>query len=141
MPDDLPVDVLTELGRVTWAAIKLEDYASAFAGLPHPAAPLDDRRRISQKIKDAEKALGGRTPSATREEALAWLARVRRAAERRNAVLHAVPVVWIGGERDGEQGLGEMPRKGSPYVEWPLTVESLSGSGWSWMKRRADGGI
>lgn len=38
MPADLPIDVLTELGRVTWAAIKLEDYAESYArSLSHQA--------------------------------------------------------------------------------------------------------
>jgi hypothetical protein len=131
MPDDLPVDVLTELGRVTWAAIKLEDYVDDLCRRIEPADPQTDRRQISQKIKGAKKVLAARTPSVTRDNALAWLEGALRAMERRNAALHATPIVWVGvgvgRERSGEQlGLGEMPRKGSPYIERPLTVESLS---------------
>jgi hypothetical protein len=29
MPEELPIEVFTELGRVTWAAIKLEDYTKS----------------------------------------------------------------------------------------------------------------
>ena len=37
------------------------------------------------------------------------------------------PIVWVGRERaENRLGLGEMPRNGRPYVERPLTVESLS---------------
>jgi len=56
MPDDLPVDVLTELGRVTWAAIKLEDYTEGLCSLIDPANPRTDKRQVSQKIKDAKSA-------------------------------------------------------------------------------------
>jgi hypothetical protein len=128
MPDDLPVDVLTELGRVTWAAIKLEDYAAGICSIIDPANPRTDRRQIGQKIKDAKKVLAGRTPSAARDEAVVWLDRARDAIKRRNAALHATPVVQIGQGRLGEWPLllGEMPRKDRPYYERPLTVESLS---------------
>jgi hypothetical protein len=128
MPDELPVDVLTELGRVTWAVIKLEDYAE---DLCRKIEPVDlrkaDKRPVSQKIKAAKDALSSRTPSATRDSALAWLECARQAMERRNAALHATPITWIGREPGARQlGLGKMPRDGSPYAELPLTVESLS---------------
>jgi hypothetical protein len=61
-----------------------------------------------------------------RDEAIVWLERARQAIERRNAALHATPIVWIGLDQGGQLRLGEMPRKGNPYVERPLTVESLS---------------
>ena len=127
MPDDLPLDVLTELGRVTWAAIRLEDYAEDVCWHIDPANPRTDRRQVGQKIKDAKQVLAGRPPSAARNEAAAWLDRAREAIERRNAALHATPVVRVGQVRRGEWPLflGEMPRKGRPYFERPLTVESL----------------
>ena len=47
MSTDLPVDVLTELGRVTWAAIKLEDYTEGLCSLIEPTNPRTDRRQVS----------------------------------------------------------------------------------------------
>jgi hypothetical protein len=128
MADELPVDVLTELGRVTWAAIKLEDYAEGVCSHVDPSNPRTDKRQIGQKIKDAKKVLAGRAPCAARDQAVAWLDRAREAIERRNAALHATPVVRIGQGRPDEWPLllGEMPRKDRPYFERPLTVESLS---------------
>jgi acyl-CoA reductase-like NAD-dependent aldehyde dehydrogenase len=127
MPDELPADVFTELGRVTWAAIKLEDYVEGLCSQIDPANPRTDKRQVSAKIKDARRVLAARTPSATRDEAAEWLERARQAMERRNAALHATPIVWMGRERAEDRlGLGEMPRNGRPYAERPLTVESLS---------------
>jgi hypothetical protein len=128
MPDDLPVDVLTELGRVTWAAIKLEDYAESLCSFIEPANPRTDRRQVSQKIKDAKRVLRRWTASAVRDKAMNWLEHARLALERRNAALHATPVVSLGRRPEDEQRLflGEMPRPGRPYFERPLTVKSLS---------------
>ncbi len=128
--DDLPIDVLTELGRVTWAAIKLEDYVESICSFIDPANPRTDRRQVSQKIRAAQKVLADRAASATRDKSKAWLERARQALEQRNAALHATPVVWLEPRRHGEPqrfSLGEMPRKGRPYFERPLTVEALSG--------------
>ncbi len=127
MPDELSVDVFTELGRVTWAAIKLEDYVEDLCSHIDPANPRTDKRQVSTKIRDAQRALAARTRSATRYEAAEWLEHARQAIERRNAAMHATPIVWVGRERAEDRlGLGEMPRKGRPYFERPLTVESLS---------------
>ena len=48
-----------------------------------------------------------------------------RAAQRRLA-RHAHRLGWRRERAEDRLGLGEMPRKGRPYYEWPLTVESLS---------------
>ena len=61
-----------------------------------------------------------------REAAAAWLVRARQAIERRNATLHAVPLTWFEPGQPSRSLLGEMPRGTSPYVERPLTVESLA---------------
>jgi hypothetical protein len=127
--DDLPTDVLTELGRVTWAAINLEDYVKSLCSFIEPADPRTDHRVVSTKIKDAKKVLADWSNPSVRDEALAWLERAGQAIERRNAVLHATPLVWF--EQPGQRGerrffLGEMPRKGRSYVGRPLTVESLA---------------
>jgi hypothetical protein len=128
MPADLPVDVLTELGRVTWAAIKLEDYTEGLCSLIEPANPRTDRRQVSQKIKDAKRVLMSWPSSTVRDDAIGWLERASHAIEKRNAALHATPVVQISHSPATEQRLflGEMPRKDRPYNERPLTVESLS---------------
>jgi hypothetical protein len=127
MPDEFPVDVLTELGRVTWAAIKLEDYVEDVCSRIDPSNdPLTDKRFIGRRIADAKKALAGWAPSATRDEAGAWLERAWQAIGRRNAILHAIPITWAG-PRPGEQrpGLGEKAWRDRRYFERPLTVESL----------------
>ena len=69
MPDELSVDVFTELGRVTWAAIKLEDYVEGLCSHIDPANPRTDRRQVSTKIRDAQRVLAARARSATRDEA------------------------------------------------------------------------
>ena len=41
--------------------------------------------------------------------------------------MRATRIVWVGRKHAEDRlGLGEMPRKGRPYFERPLTVESLS---------------
>jgi hypothetical protein len=127
MPDELSVDVFTELGRVTWAAIKLEDYVESLCSPIDPANPRTDKRQVSTKIRDAQRVLAARARSATRDEAAEGLEHARQAIERRNAALHATPIVWVGrGRAEDRLGLGEMPRAGRPYFERSLTVESLS---------------
>jgi hypothetical protein len=96
--DELPVDVLTELGRVTWAAIKLGDYAEGICSGIDPHNPRNDKRMVSTKISEAKSVLAKWPESAVRDEACAWLERARLALERRNAALHATPMVWIGSD-------------------------------------------
>ena len=126
---DLGTDVFTELGRVAWAAVVLEDYVSGLCSFIDPSNPREDRRSVGQKITAARKVMHSWSGSATREEADAWLEHARSAVERRNAALHATPLVWVEpGRQDRPEWLflGEMPRNGRLYVERPLTVESLA---------------
>src|SRR5260370_2761008 len=117
--DELPVDVLTELGRVAWAAIKLEDYAEGICSDIDPADPRTDTRQLSRKIRDAKRALAACPDLEVRAKATAWLERARLAMERRNAALHATPMVWIErGQRD-QMLLGDMPRNCTPYIHQP----------------------
>jgi hypothetical protein len=127
MPRDLSVDVLTELGRVTWAAIRLEDYVGDVCSRIDPRDPRrTDERLTGQRIADAKAVLAGWAPSPWRDQADAWLERARRAVARRNAILHATPVVWLGPGRDEQRpGLGEKAGRDRPYFERALTVESL----------------
>ena len=137
MPDELPVHVFTELGRVTW--VRRSSSRTTSRTCARISNPRTDKRQVSTKIRDAQKVLAARAPSATRDEAAAWLEHARQAIERRNAALHATPIVWVGRERAEDRlGLGEMPRKGRPYFERPLTVESL-GELRSVLKDAADG--
>ena len=70
---------------------------------------------LALHVDDAQRVLAARTRSATRDEAAEWLEHARQAIERRNAALHAAPIVWVGRERAEDRlGLGEMPRKGRP---------------------------
>jgi hypothetical protein len=126
MPDELlPIDVLTELGRVTWAAIILENHTADTCLVIDPADPSTDRRQIGQKIKDAKGVLNSWPASSARDDAKAWLERARLALDRRNAALHASPLGYLKAGRL-DLVLGEKPRRGTPHVERPLTVESLS---------------
>jgi hypothetical protein len=124
---ELPADVLTELGRVTWAAINLENDAKMMCWFIQPSNPRTDRRQLSKKIKAAKKVLESWPPDrALAGEATEWLERARLAIERRNAALHATPLVWIEAGSPRQYFLGEMPRHQTPYTERPLTVESLA---------------
>jgi len=51
--DDLPTEVLTELGRMTWAAIRLNDYVEGVCAFVQPSDPRADRLHTGQKINDA----------------------------------------------------------------------------------------
>jgi hypothetical protein len=73
LPDELSVDVFAELGRVIWAAIKLEDYVEGLCSHINPANPRTDKRQVSTKIRDAQRVLAARTRSAPRDEAAEWL--------------------------------------------------------------------
>ena len=126
LDDLLPLEVLTELGRVTWAAIQLEDYTEGVCSSVNPANPRTDKRPISRKIKDAKNVLIDWPVSKVRDDAIAWLERASQAIEERNAAFHATPLVWIGGSNEGQLLLGEMPRANRLYTERPLTVESLN---------------
>lgn len=58
MPDELSVDVFSELRRVTSAAIKLEDYVEGLCSHIDPANPRTDKRQVGTKIR-ARKGPGG----------------------------------------------------------------------------------
>jgi hypothetical protein len=120
--DDLPDNVLIELGRLTWAAILLEDLTDSMCTFIHHTNPREDRRSIGQKIKDARRDLRTWGESLDIEHVESWLFRAAQALERRNALLHSVPLVVL--DHEGQpvgHALGEMPRTGSEYFERRLT--------------------
>jgi hypothetical protein len=124
--DELPDDVLIELGRFTWAAIFLEDYANGVCSFIHYSNPREDRRSISQKINDARRDLRSWKQDSDIEVIDAWLGGAARALDRRNALLHSVPVVRMDSHgRPVGQALGEMPRSGKAYFERHVTVEAV----------------
>ncbi len=126
--DDLPVDVLAALGRVTWNAIVLEDSVGWLCSSIQPVDPQTDNRVITKKIDEALGALKDWPDSPGRDQARAWLQRARQVLDARNVLLHARPVVWVGQMPDGvsvRQMLGEKPRNGR-YSERPMNVEALS---------------
>jgi len=117
--------VLLELGRVTWAAVHLEAFTDRMCSLIGPANPRSDRRTIGRKIDDAQKVLTSWPATPARDAASTWLARARDAVYRRNATLHAVPMTWFLEGEAPRPILGEMPYRDRPYVERPITTESL----------------
>ena len=126
MSHPLPDDVLVELGKLTWAAIRLEDLADSLCNAVRHANPREDRRGIGQKIKDARRDLKTWEEAPEVVQVDSWLARAGQALERRNAILHSVPLRVF--DRDGGDigfALGEMPRGDHSYFERHVTVEAL----------------
>jgi len=125
---ELPEAVLTELGRLTWSAIHLDDLTDALCRqVEHKERPREDRRPIGRKIDDALKALGlWEGDESEAGQIRAWLLRAQRALEKRNAVLHSVPLI-VFDERSRRIGhaLGEMPRGERPYYERWLGASEL----------------
>ncbi len=102
----------------------LEDYAESMCDVVEPTDPRTERRQITSRITDALRLLRTWPVSEARDRGVAWLENARSAIDRRNAILHAVPLVDV---RDPTvQYLGQMPRKGAGYMEHPLTPEHLA---------------
>lgn len=112
--DEPPDSALLRLGRVTWRALLLEDFAAALCASLEPTDPRTERRPISRRITAAETRLQTSGDFEGRKAALEWLERARAAIERRNAVFHAVPVV-AAADLTGHL-LAEMPRAGRGYA-------------------------
>lgn len=111
---------LLELGRMTWAAISLEDVVYGMGD----ALGLDTAERtrmpVSACIRRVLQVLDGWPESEIREDARKWFIAARQALEARNSVLHAVPGVWvtIGGDHAVTQHgpvLEDLGSTGRPY--------------------------
>jgi len=126
MPDELPEAVLIELGRLTWSAINLEDCTDAIC---HNLVPLarDDRTTIGPKIKAALKALRQWQDGGSEVDQIkGWLARAQLALEKRNALLHSVPLILFDEHfRKIGHALGEVPRGERAYYERRMDVDEL----------------
>jgi hypothetical protein len=129
MPSD---DVLLELGRLTWAAINLEDDVYLVCRSVEPrGGPFDDTNigpRIDLALKDLEKRPG----NDLRHQAEQWLIEAAAALRERNAVLHSTHIVFIptSGQPSSatppDPELVNFPRnRSSPAIHTPLTLEGL----------------
>ncbi len=90
-PDDPEDAVLLELGRMTWAAIKLEDVIPTMRRAIGPEPDRLSRAPASEWIKDALRCLARWPESETREAAIQWLNAAECALKERNRILHSVP--------------------------------------------------
>ena len=136
MSDDidgtLPDDVLLELGRLTWAAIKLEDvvYEVCKAVQPRGSVVYDDTP-IGTRIDQALSDLGSRPEDDLRRATHAWLTAAKTSLVERNSVLHSVPVTFEPLSPDITPGnqdpmLAHFPKKRHlPAIHTSLTVEGL----------------
>ena len=101
--DDLPPDdVLRELGRLTFEAIRLEDAA----GLICDQVRRSSAPQIGNRIREALDALDAKEmPSPHTTE---WLRRVQEVLEARHKVMHGVPVQFLSRPEDpsGRWSLG-----------------------------------
>ena len=88
---DLSDDVLLELGRLTWAAINLEDAVYSICNAADPVPGFPDTTPLSDRINGAQYVLADRTDSPIAQAAAQWLAAARDALAARHAVLHAMP--------------------------------------------------
>jgi hypothetical protein len=127
-PDDA---VLLELGRMTWAAINLEDIIPTMRRAIGPEPKELSRAPASEWIKDALKLLAGWPESEAREAAIGWFESAQRALKGRNQVLHSVPVTLVTRHRDGRftehgQVLDHLPRGTSDsFARTPLAENDL----------------
>jgi hypothetical protein len=92
---------LLELGRLTWAAMNLEDVAYEMRRSLGPAPSNLARAPASAWIKDALKVLSNWQESEIRESACRWFNAARDALEERSSVLHSVPGTWVTVADDG----------------------------------------
>jgi hypothetical protein len=126
MIPDLPEAVLIELGRLTWSAIHLEDVTDAIChSVKHRRR--EDQSTIGPKITAAlEELREWQKGGCDVDEIRAWLERSNRALDKRNAILHSVPLVLFD-EHHKKIGhaLGEMPKRDRPYNVRPMEVSEL----------------
>lgn len=131
VPDEPDDAVLLELGRMTWAAINLEDVIPTMRRAIGPEPKGLARTPASEWIKDALKCLAGWRESEAREAAIRWLNAALRALKERNRVLHSVPVTVYTRHPDGRftehgQALDHLPRGAADsFSRMPMAAEAL----------------
>lgn len=100
--DTMPCDheLLTDLGRVTWAAARL--HAGVRDAINHHDGSSSDEP-FTKTLGQAVRALEERAEKMDRADQLDWVRRIGRpAVKRRNAVAHAVTYT----ANDGRQAIG-----------------------------------
>jgi hypothetical protein len=127
-PDD---DVLLELGRLTWAAMTLEEVVYSVCRLVKPRhGPYDDHP-IGARVDEAIKDLHDLDPD-LQDRTRTWLVEAKAALAARNSVLHSTHVVFVPlpgttpiPETTGAF-LAHFPRGGKgDQVQTPLTIGGL----------------
>jgi hypothetical protein len=129
-PEEPDEAVLLELGRLTWAAINLEDVIPMVRRAIGPEPKRLERAQVSDWVNDALKTLSGWPASEIRDTASRWFGAVREALERRNSVLHSVPVTLFIRTEDGGftaqgQALDHLPRGNGDFSRIRLAEEDL----------------
>ncbi|WP_432845996.1 hypothetical protein ACQPXB_35985 [Amycolatopsis sp. CA-161197] len=122
--------VLVELGRVTWAAINLEDMVGYVCRWINQADR--DNAPASVRIDDARAVVDSTGGGNEQDRLRRWLDGARQVLEdERHQILHARPLTFMSPDGTETDVLGVMPRptkKGRPgreYTERPLTVAHL----------------
>jgi hypothetical protein len=127
-PDDA---VLLELGRMTWAAINLEDVIPMMRRAIGSEPENLSRAPVSEWIKDALECLASWSESKARKAAIQWFNAAQRALKERNQILHSVPVVVVTRHPNGRftehgQALDHLPRGASDsFSRTPLSEDNL----------------
>ena len=116
MADELPEAVLIELGKLTWSAIRLESLTDWLCHFIRHTNYRRDHRTIGPRIKDALIELSLWPDGSSEVDQIRdWLAKSQLALDKRNALLHSVPLILFNqGQRVGH-ALGERPRANSGY--------------------------
>lgn len=129
---DLPDDVLIELGRLTLAALDLEDAIYAVCRFIKPRHGPLDTHPIGPRIDEARADLATCPAEPMRDRAEAWLAEAKAAMDDRNAVLHAEAVSFV--PWPDTVSIPDVPRdwlhlrprdESKPMVRIPLTTDGL----------------
>jgi hypothetical protein len=108
--DVLSADVLLELGRLTFAVLRLEDTAQFMAGVLDDRARREpDKRPIGTKITEALEHLASSASTPGLELANAWLEGAQSALTLRNQTLHAGVMFWA-------------PLPGTPSTSPPMLI-------------------
>jgi len=143
IPHDSPSDeVLLELGRLTWAAINLEDVVYTVCQCIRPNGDYRDTPAVA-RIKQAREALTTQPDEKLRARADKWLEAAAQALADRHAVLHSEPVTFVSLSADVTPGdldplLAHFPRDRSrPQVNTPLTASALRSLRWHLESARA----
>lgn len=94
--DQTHQDVLTELGRLTLAAVYLEDYARALIWrlVPNEMGAVDTAP-IGNRIDAAVRAANKLNDATLAAEIKTWLSEVKAALGQRNTILHSTPVTYM----------------------------------------------